>query len=354
MPRPNDLIRSLDAKLSAFEVNLEKRVRSAIQASTRQWQEPLSTLTSQLAVIGQRLGELDEKLTTTVGANLELRQYQRMLQENFQRQADQSQALDDARHHLVETKKQLDEANEHIAILHAAIETQPDNNAPNESSDIERQLKEQLDEALTELENFRQQNSELATRIAQKTTTAASSSHAIGSIQPEMLTWEERKKHMLEQLEFSNQTCDVATQATVSNETRVQIEDVIARTDTEISRRDQEIQELREIVQSQAGAHQGVAIGATGLAQMFDSNELIVQERMRLKDIQEEWEAKLRQAEIDLSMERAKLARERVELETQLMEIPQRSNQSRPAGQVGSDRQRRWLDYLGLKEEKNG
>ena len=39
------------------------------------------------------------------------------------------------------------------------------------------------------------------------------------------------------------------------------------------------------------------------------------EERERMKKLEEEWQAKLRQAEIDISLERAKLARERAEME---------------------------------------
>ena len=81
--------------------------------------------------------------------------------------------------------------------------------------------------------------------------------------------------------------------------------------------------------------------------QVLDSDALIQQEREKLR-IQQQWEAKLRQAEIDLSMERAKLARERSELDKQSAQPPL------PAASGASDKQmRRWREYLGLKEESS-
>ena len=53
---------------------------------------------------------------------------------------------------------------------------------------------------------------------------------------------------------------------------------------------------------------------------MFDQDEIIREERENLKQLQQQWEEKLRKAEIDLSVERAKIARERAELEEQLRE----------------------------------
>lgn len=350
--------RELDSKLEALETSLEHRMIAAIQAAMAECLDPISTLTERMADIQQRLCDLDENLATAIGANLELRQYQRLLEEKDQRLAEQSSTLDQARYHLIETKRQLDEANERIEILHAAIDTQPNEVARDvgdgESSDIETQLKLQLDEALSELEHLREQNSDLATRIAQRTTESAVASNANGSMNQGTMSWEERKKLMLEQLEYHAETCDVATQANLSNRHRLEMEELIAKTDTEIERRDHEIQELREIVHAQAEARDGVAVGAAGVAQILDSNELILEERERLQAIQQEWESKLRQAEIDLSMERAKLARERAELESQLLNVRQTEAQEQ-AARPGSrgDRQRRWLDYLGLKEESN-
>lgn len=98
-----------------------------------------------------------------------------------------------------------------------------------------------------------------------------------------------------------------------------------------------------------------MAIGAAAIAQMLDADELISQERQKLKDIQREWEDKLRQAEIDLSMERAKLARERTQLETEL----EQARKSPPSpfveieGQTKAQaRTRKWLEHLGLKENR--
>jgi hypothetical protein len=84
---------------------------------------------------------------------------------------------------------------------------------------------------------------------------------------------------------------------------------------------------------------------------MLDSDELIAQERQRLKQIQREWEDKLRQEEIDLSMERAKLARERTQLEEELDNVKSLQNSPAASPPGGRGKTRKWLEHLGLRDE---
>jgi hypothetical protein len=202
--------------------------------------------------------------------------------------------------------------------------------------------------------DLRQQNEELAARLAAQTTRNIKASTLGNIVSHEQMSWEQRKEMILQQLD-EDEFADANTHANSDNdvqvdahaEQRLEVRQIIETTEHEIARRDREIEELREIVRTQSEARDGVAIGAAGLAAMLDTDQLIQQERQKLKDIQQQWEAKLRQAEIDLSMERAKLARERMELEKQQTEQPAERISA------GTEKQRRWLDYLGLKEESS-
>ena len=166
------------------------------------------------------------------------------------------------------------------------------------------------------------------------------------------MTWEERKALILQQLAADEDEPDEEVQSE-----RIQIDEVLRTTQREIERRDREIAELQSLVEQQAGARDGVAIGAAAIAQVLDADQLIAEERQKLKDIQHEWEEKLRQAEIDLSMERAKLARERIQLEIQLEEAKAADASTNENPAVSNDRPqgrtRRWLEHLGLKDNKN-
>lgn len=211
------------------------------------------------------------------------------------------------------------------------------------------ELRLQLETALAETEDLRQQNSDLAARLAQQLTSAATSDKSTGRGNGEQLSWEQRKLLILKQLEGDTANGNEF----IPHEEKLSIQEVLDSTQAEITRRDEEIEELREIVRMQSDARDGLAIGAAGVAQMLDGDELIQQERQKLREIQEEWESKLRQAEIDLSMERAKIARERIALDKQMEELTQSTKEAvMPACTgKGKGKERRWLSILGLGEQ---
>jgi hypothetical protein len=136
----------------------------------------------------------------------------------------------------------------------------------------------------------------------------------------------------------------------LSCEDKLSVKEIIKANEIELRKRDEQIDELREIISLQSSARDGVAVGAAGVASLLDSDELVQQERQKLREIQQEWEAKLRQAEIDLSMERAKIARERSALEKQKAEVVESSD----TGSLTAKKERRWLSALGLGEESAG
>ena len=94
------------------------------------------------------------------------------------------------------------------------------------------------------------------------------------------------------------------------------------RRDEELKERSQQIRELQSLLDQQSETRDGgIAIGAAAITQMFDADELVRDERERLQQMQEEWEDKFRQAEIEASLERAKLSRERQELAKKMSEL---------------------------------
>jgi chromosome segregation ATPase len=259
--------------------------------------------------------------------------------------------LDDKEQQLSAQTARLDDALANIYLLQSALDACADDDAEPDCQREDSQWKCKYEQAEAELDDLREQNSELATRIARLTTDSLSGRAGRGTVNSELLSWEERKKLMLQQLEQEHES---DPESEVVQQQRVDFLELVATTQSEIQRRDREIEELREIVQLQSEARQGMAIGAAGVAQLLDSNDLINEERKKLQEIQQEWEAKLRQAEIDLSMERAKLARERAELELELAQLKRSSAQMQTAGQSQSDKQqRRWKNFLGLKEESS-
>jgi len=87
----------------------------------------------------------------------------------------------------------------------------------------------------------------------------------------------------------------------------------------------------------------------------LNADAVIRREREQLGQLQKEWREKLRQAEIEISLQRAKLARDKARIDERLRAI-----ENQPPPPVDPDRQQeakkrtrgRWLAKLGLGSEK--
>jgi hypothetical protein len=164
----------------------------------------------------------------------------------------------------------------------------------------------------------------------------------------EALTWEQRKEALMRQLDAETQSDEPCDPDKV-----LEIQSIIQKTDAEIQRRDQEIQDLRYLLEQQAIAQNGMAIGVAAVAEMIESDAMIIAERLRLQEMQQEWEKKQRQAEIEMSLERAKLARERLELQEKSRTF-EADHPPESAEEKSATKERgrgRWLARLGLRDE---
>ena len=124
-----------------------------------------------------------------------------------------------------------------------------------------------------------------------------------------------------------------------------------------------EIEELRGLLQNQSNSIGQMAVGASVFAGMLDSDELIRMERENLRVMQETMREQLRKAEVDISLERARVARERTEFEERLQVFEKERaqwTQGNPGSAAGtSDKSRkspggRWLARLGLGKGDQG
>ena len=162
--------------------------------------------------------------------------------------------------------------------------------------------------------------------------------------------WESQKQRLLAQLEDNFDDSDP-----VQAQDRLTIEGTIRITDEVVSARDNEIAELKELLQQQAENIGSFAVGASAIADVLDRDELIRVERDNLARMQEELREKRRQTEIEASLERAHLSREHASLEEKLRLLEQeKSHRSPKVDSAESEKAkspRRWLARLGLKDE---
>ena len=181
---------------------------------------------------------------------------------------------------------------------------------------LDRQLRVS-DEAIAEL---RQQREELAqreraisqrqgelgaaeSRLQQQFVAArASAAMSTGGAPLGRSSWEVEKGRILAALESETDSEDA-----VEVGARLQLEEIIATTDRLVADKDREVAELQSLLASQSGNFGDVAVGAAAVGQLLDQDTVVQQQRETLQRLQEQWMEKLRQAEIDISRERAQL-----------------------------------------------
>lgn len=215
-------------------------------------------------------------------------------------------------------------------------------------------LESRLAQADLQLCDLRQQNRDLAAKVAGTSVRNAISDTGAA----ETMSWEQRKQLMIQQMEQESFDAEsfVANMPYQSDEERETPEQFVERLIQELEMRNQEIQELHRLLQEQAEIRdRQLAIGAAAIAHEIDSNELVQQERDRLRGLQAQWEAKFREEEIEASLERAKLSRERQELAKRQAELEEelehlRREQQQPVGSTATS-SRRWLVKLGLSDQ---
>ncbi len=174
------------------------------------------------------------------------------------------------------------------------------------------------------------------------------------------MDWETQKKLLMAQLE---QDSEQATPEQAAE--RLRIEEVIRATDKLIAEKDKaiaemqtEVIELRRLLENQSDNIGQYAVGASAIAGMLDTDELITLERENLKSLQENLREQLRKAEVDISLERAKVARDRLELEDRIAKFEEERTQiaqaSSNGGSAPGDKNAKknagskWFNRMGL------
>jgi DNA repair exonuclease SbcCD ATPase subunit len=247
-------------------------------------------------------------------------------------------------------EEKYEQAKLELLDLHERLQTAE--SAPLVTNDNEAEIEtyqRRLEMALSDVRELKQRNTELTEQMARNRAAPPPPAAHTGP-----MDWETRKQALLAQLESDFDENDPQQKTD-----KLTVLGAIQRTEEVLSAKTQEIAELQRLLTEQSGNIGGVAIGAAAIAEMFDSDELIRQERESLRDIQEKLREQLRQAEIDLSVERAKMARERAILEEKMRQFEDQKQQGLPdSSSDASDKSKkggnrgRWLQRLGLKDEE--
>ena len=154
--------------------------------------------------------------------------------------------------------------------------------------------------------------------------------------------WEKQKQRLLASLEDESKPQDEKHQRE-----RISIDETIRITDESIARKDEQIVELKKRLNEQIDQQGGQTLDDAATLENLDRDTRIQEQRQRLSEIQEEWEEKLRQAEVEISVERAKIARQLVELEEKRRNVA--DNHPANCGHTAKEPTHgRWRSHLGL------
>jgi len=258
---------------------------------------------------------------------------------------------------LAEFNAERGELNKRIRQLEAELTDakqrlleQPATTDSRQAEDLQRRFEMAVDDVRTLKKEKAELEEELAELKAQGARPAVSTATAGED-------WETTKRRLLAQLEGDEGQPPAAR---LSNDDRLTVEGAIRITDEMVQQRDREIAELKEQLAGQhetAIAEQTPAEAAEA-ARVFDQDDIILEERKRLLQMQQEWQDKLRQAEVEISVQRAKIARERSEVDEKLRVLEeqkstlaaQQSSGEMPSANKPQKPARRWLTRMGLKE----
>jgi hypothetical protein len=208
----------------------------------------------------------------------------------------------------------------------------------------ESELQRRFELAVEDVRDLKKRNAELETLVAAKATGGAANPSVGGS------SWEAMKKKMLANLE--DEGCDVDDDRA---EERESIANTIRITDDALARKDREIADLTAQLSSGTNA---MADAEQTISELVDADEVIAEHRTRIAKLEHEMQDKLRAAELELSVERAKIARETAQLADLKAELEsQRANHevdsAMPSVPGGSQQpKRRWLSKLGLSGDE--
>ena len=132
-----------------------------------------------------------------------------------------------------------------------------------------------------------------------KTQSTAVASADQGRSPGRVLDWEAEKRRILAALEADFDENDADQHAE-----RLKMQDVLRTTEKIIAEKDREIRAVRQQFEDASRNIPTADVRAPAIDEALDADAVVQEERQRLKELQQQWQEKLRQAEVDLSVER--------------------------------------------------
>lgn len=319
---------------------LEKRC-NALEEAAEQLRQELSAgeevntqVTARSSDFENERNDLQQKFDLALQDLQQHRDHVAQLEESLAARPDveesESQELVQLRNERDELMARLDELS--IQAAHAT-----------ESDDV-ADLRARFEMAVDEVRQLKTEKTDLEQRLANAP--AATSAPVI-----EGDDWESQKRRMLAMLEGEGEA-----DSPERNEERASINGTIQITDGVVQEKDRKIAELEEqvtLLESQESAFTPETIVDEATVALLDDDEVIGIERERLAQLESELQEKLRAAEIELSVERAKIARAQAEIIKQQdeMTVAPSIGSSNKGTSSATEGKRKWFKKMGLGDD---
>lgn len=238
---------------------------------------------------------------------------------------------------LVALRAERDALSRQLEELEQRPATQLDPDVEQQLSDLQRRF----ELAVEDVRELKTKNAQLESQLA------AAGSKPTTQIDAGGMDWESQKRRLLASLADNDEDQDDP----VRQQERVTIEGTIEITDAVVAEKDRRIAELTaELETSRTNPAADDEARNQQFNDLIDADAVIAEHRERTQQLEREMEGKLRAAELEMSVERAKLARQKVELEELKANLESQRQLYETTGgppAPGAPR-RRWLSKLGI------
>jgi DNA repair exonuclease SbcCD ATPase subunit len=310
-------------------LDFEARLRDQHQS----WNEQRAEWTATRTGLERERDELQQKFELALEDVQRLRERGAELEHDLARRpaVNQSDSTE-----LVALRAERDALSQRVEELEQRPPAQLDPEIDQQLHDLQRRF----ELAVEDVRELKTKNIDLESRLV-------AASGAACRLDTGAMDWESQKRRLLAALEETTE----AEEDEARRQERVTIEGTIEITDSVVAEKDRLIAELEsQLGLAQSRSMPSDADQARRINDLIDADEVIAAHRERHQQLEREIEEKLRATELELSVERAKMARQKAELEELKAELDaQRQLFEANGGPVAAGApKRRWLSKFGI------
>ncbi len=331
-------------RLSEAEQRIEAADQRVAEADTRvtEAQQRVAEL-SKLEGIDEQLEQTRRKFELALADVHKLKRENAELREEL---VSRPEADDQESPELVSLRSERDALAERLAELENAPTPAPDLDSQQELADLQRRFELAVDD----VRHLKAENAELREQLD------GSAGGVTAPSADEAQDWQAQKARLMAALDAEDQGMidEPRREERATIEGTISITDrVVAEKDALLAERDSEIAALKSQLESRPAGQDLEQLREEIAADLLGDDQAVQAEVSRLKEKQEELDTKLREAELDISVQRATLARDQAALEEKIALLP--TLEQIEEGDSESEKpKRRWLSALGLKDDGEG